>query len=93
MAKAHPTSTLIPSPATTKPQAVATSPDASAEVRNARTPLPMRSCESAPDMLISKPEEVDRNAAKAPPAVRAARAAPGAPLATRRGSARTTESV
>ena len=48
MAKAHPTSTLMEMLRTARPRAVITMPMAMAEARNALTPPPMMSCESAP---------------------------------------------
>ena len=79
MAKAHPTSTLMEMLSTARPSAVMTMPMAMAEVRNARTPPPMMSCDSAPDMLISSPDEVERKAAKAPAATSAPRTMPRLP--------------
>src|SRR5580704_15817684 len=81
MAKAHPTSTLMEMLRTARPRAVMTMPMAMAEKRNALTPPPMMSCDSAPDMLISSPDDVERKAAKAPAATRAPRTMPRLPAA------------
>ena len=93
MAKAHPTSTLMEMLRTARPRAVMTMPMAMAEMRNARTPPPMMSCESAPDMLMSRPDEVERKAAKAPAATSAPSTTPRLPAAMMRGRTSTTESV
>ena len=93
MANAHPTSTLMEMLRTARPSAVMTMPMAMAEKRNALTPPPMMSCESAPDMLISSPDEVERKAAKAPAATSAPRTTPRLPAAMMRGRTSTTESV
>ena len=76
MAKAQPTSTLMAIPLTARATNVTASPAPIAEKRNERTPLPSRSCDSAPAIEISSPEEVERKAAKAPAAVRADRTMP-----------------
>ena len=53
----------------------------------------MMSCDSAPDMLISSPDEVERKAAKAPAATSAPSTMPRLPAAIMRGRTSTTESV
>ena len=80
MANAHPTSTLMET-FTWRPTVVITIPMAMAETRNALTPRPMMSCEIAPAMLISRPDEVERKAAKAPAATSAPVPTPRLPAA------------
>src|SRR3984957_8346753 len=93
IANAQPTSTPAEKFSTSSDAATATAPAATAHQRKERTPPPRTSCDSAPATLTSSPDEVDRNAAKAPAATSAASAAPSAPGSRRVGSASTIPSV
>jgi hypothetical protein len=90
MAKAHPTSRASENRSISSAAVVATAPAISAHHRKEVTPPFMKSCDSAPATLTSRPDEVDRKAAKAPAATRAASISPGSPGSSNDGNARTT---
>ena len=69
-----------------------TAPAATAHRRNVPTPPRMTSCDSAPATLTSRPEEVDRKAAKAPAATSAPSSSPGRPGMSSEGSSRSSRS-
>jgi len=89
MAKAHPTRRASEKRPTSSAAMVATTPALIAHQRNALTPRFRKSCDSAPATLTSRPDEVDRNAAKAPAATSAASSSPGSPGSSSDGRART----
>ena len=79
MANAHPTSSPRENRLTGRAATVAIVPAMTAQSRNVPTPPRMTSCDSAPATLTSRPEEVDKNAAKAPAATSAPSSSPGWP--------------
>src|SRR5215831_10704434 len=89
MAKAQPTSRPSGKRLTGRATSVAIVPAMMAQSRNVPTFPRMTSCDSAPATLTSRPEEVDRKAAKAPAATSAPSSSPGRPGMSREGSPKT----
>ena len=70
-----------------------TAVDANAAMRKPRTLPPRRSCEITPATETTRPDDVERNAANAPPITRAVSRSPATPGTSRSGSTSTRASA
>src|ERR1700733_10818844 len=89
MAKAQPTRRANEKRLISSAAMVAIAPALMAHQRNVVPPRFMKSGDSAPATLTSRPDEVDRKAANAPAATSAASSSPGSPGSSSAGRART----